>query len=289
MKKILVMGGTRFFGKHLVEQWMEKGGEVTVATRGQTPDPFGDHVRRLSLDRYDKVTLARVADEGPWDIVYDQICYASEDAMEACTAFQGKAARYIFTSSLSVYEYDPQPQPEERMDPYTYPLRVGSRFDFSYQEGKRQAEAAFFQKASFPVVAVRFPIVMGEDDYTERLLFHINRIKQGQTIGLPNPEARMCFISAEEAARFLLWMGESTIEGPINACSSGTVTLGELIAWIEDAVGKQAILVQAADDADISPYGVEHSWYMDNSKAQQAGFVFSELRDWLPALIKSLA
>ncbi|WP_306737996.1 hypothetical protein, partial [Acinetobacter baumannii] len=92
--------------------------------------------------------------------------------MEACTAFEGKTARYVFTSSLSVYEYNPGPQPEENVDPHTYPVRMGSRFDFSYSEGKRQAEAVFFQKAAFPVVAVRFPIVMGEDDYTERLLFH---------------------------------------------------------------------------------------------------------------------
>ncbi|MCP1356443.1 hypothetical protein [Aneurinibacillus migulanus] len=49
--------------------------------------------------------------------------------------------RYIFTSSLLVYAYDKETQPEEKVNPYIYPIRIGARFDFSYDEGKRQVEA----------------------------------------------------------------------------------------------------------------------------------------------------
>lgn len=289
MKNVLVMGGTRFFGKHLVEMLLDKGINVTIATRGKTPVPFDERVNRLVMDRYDRASLQGIADAGHWDTVYDQICYASEDALDACEVFRGKADRYIFTSSLSVYPYDEEAQPEEKVNPYVHPIRIGSRFDFPYDEGKRQAEAVFFQKAEFPVVAVRFPIVMGEDDYTKRLMFHIEHIKQERTIGLPNPEAVMSFILAEEAARFLVWAWESGIEGPINACSSGTITLRKLVALIEEATGKQAIVQTQADKVDMSPYGVERSWYMDNRKAQKAGFVFSRLEEWLPRLIRELS
>jgi nucleoside-diphosphate-sugar epimerase len=288
MKKVLVLGGTRFFGKHLVEMLIEKGVDVTVATRGLTADSFGNRVKRMVIDRYDRASLQQAADAGPWDIVYDQICYASDDAREACEAFQGKVRHYVFTSSLSVYGYAEEAQQEEQMDPYTYPVQMGSRFDFMYNEGKRQAEAVFFQQAEFPVVAVRFPIVMGEDDYTERLVFHIQHIKNSKPIGMPNPEAVMCFISAEEAARFLLWAGESEITGPINACSQGTITLRELVGLIEEATHKQAILKAHTEEEHMSPYGVEHSWYMDTVKATNAGFVFSRLQDWLPDLIRQL-
>jgi nucleoside-diphosphate-sugar epimerase len=289
MKKVLILGGTRFFGKHLVERLIEQGIDVTVATRGKTTDPFGERVKRMVIDRYDLTSLQQAADAGPWDVIYDQICYASKDAQDACEAFRGKAGRYVFTSSLSVYGYDEEPQQEEKVDPYTYPIQMGSRFDFSYNEGKRQAEAVFFQKADFPVLAVRFPVVMGEDDYTERLLFHINHIKEGRPIGAPNPEARLCFVSAEEAARFLQWSGENEVEGPINACSCGTITLRELIALIEEATGKQAVLTPQAEESDMSPYSVEHSWYMDNGKAQKAGFLFDDLHNWLPELIRNLS
>jgi len=40
MKKVLVMGGTRFFGKKLVQHLLDEGNEVTIATRGRTPDPY---------------------------------------------------------------------------------------------------------------------------------------------------------------------------------------------------------------------------------------------------------
>lgn len=47
---ILVLGGTGFFGKHLVWELLHRGHEVTIATRGRTPDDFGDRVRRLIVD-----------------------------------------------------------------------------------------------------------------------------------------------------------------------------------------------------------------------------------------------
>lgn len=36
--KILVMGGTRYFGIHMVNKLLEQGHEVTIATRGKTPE-----------------------------------------------------------------------------------------------------------------------------------------------------------------------------------------------------------------------------------------------------------
>ena len=45
--KILVLGGTRFFGVHLVCALLEDGHEVTIATRGRTPDSFGSQVSRI--------------------------------------------------------------------------------------------------------------------------------------------------------------------------------------------------------------------------------------------------
>lgn len=51
MERVLVFGGTRFFGKKLVESLIRSGCDVTIATRGKTIDPFGDRVKRVQLDR----------------------------------------------------------------------------------------------------------------------------------------------------------------------------------------------------------------------------------------------
>ncbi|MGE5704762.1 MAG: NAD-dependent epimerase/dehydratase family protein, partial [Clostridia bacterium] len=282
MKKVLVLGGTRFFGKKLVQHLIDSQADVTIATRGITADPFGDRVTRLSVDREDAESLHAAARQGEWDIVYDNICYSPQNALDACQAFSGRTARYIFTSTLSVYDFGPARLTEADFDPYRYPIVMGSRSDFTYQEGKRQAEAVFFQKAEFPVAAVRFPIVLGDDDYTLRLHDQVKRVRNGAIIGVPNPDALMSFISSDDAAQFLFWLQNSPVTGPINACSTGNITVGGVMQLIEQAVGKNAIIHKETTEDNHSPFGVPKSWHMDTQKAQDAGFAFERLEEWLP-------
>ncbi len=285
----MVLGGTRFFGKKLVQMLVENGHDVTIATRGKTEDSYGEKVSRLVVDREDFQSLKSAIGESKWDIVYDNICYSSKEALEACEVFSGKAKHYIFTSTLSVYEFGNGRKIEEDFDPYTYPINMGARTDFSYGEGKRLAEAVFFQKADFSVSAVRFPIVLGLDDYTKRLHFHIQQVKNEKPIGIPNEQAKMGYITSDEAASFLYWLGNQQIEGPINACSKGELSLREILSIIEEHVGKKALVEQPSVDENSSPFGVPDHWYMDTKKAEEAGFVFRELRNWFPKLVRELS
>lgn len=288
MKKVLVLGGTRFFGKRLVQLLVESGADVTVATRGIADVQLPPSVKRLKLDRDDKDSLA-VAGEEKWDIVYDNICYSSQNAMDAMRVFEGKAGKYILTSTLSVYDFSAEALKEEDFDPYGYEIRPLARDKVTYQEGKRQAEAVCFQQADFPVVAVRFPIVLAEDDYTKRLHFHIEHIWQERPIGLADPEAILCFIHAQEAAEFLLWAGNSTVAGPVNACSLGTIRQRQLMETIGDIVGKPARIVPEKEAVDQSPFAFPASFYMETRKAEEAGFKFRQLDDWLPELIRMIS
>ncbi|TYA14197.1 NAD-dependent epimerase/dehydratase family protein [Paenibacillus faecis] len=290
MGKVLVLGGTRYFGKRLVDLLLQDGvHEVTVATRGTTKAAFDHPVIRRTVDRTDEGSLRSVAAAGPWDVVFDNICYSPGEAEAAIRAFDGHVGRYILTSTLSVYGFGASPLVEEDFDPYTYERKSGDRDDFDYGEGKRQAEAAFFQLAEFPVAAMRIPIVLGPDDYTRRLHFHIERVMKGTPIGMPNPEAAMSFISSAETASFLRWLGGSELRGPINASSEGTITLRSLMELIERETGKPALLQAVTDPGDASPFGVGASWYMDISKARAAGYRFSSLQEWLPDLIRNIA
>src|SRR5690606_10937901 len=160
--------------------------------------------------------------------------------------------------------------------------------NFDYGEGKKLAEAVFYKYAKFPVVAVRFPIVMGEDDYTLRLHFYIENILNNQPIALENIHAKMSFIHAAEAAQFLRWAGYSHIEGPYNAAANGTIALSELIQLIEQVTGKSATIVEP-DSEHKSPYSIPKSWFMTNEKAVQDGYTFTHLSDWLKPLIHTIA
>ncbi|WDM21158.1 NAD-dependent epimerase/dehydratase family protein [Paenibacillus polymyxa] len=289
MNKILVLGGTRFFGKRLVERLLESSeNSVTILTRGQTSDSFGDRVQRICADRTDPQALAEAVGEQVWDVVYDNICFSPDEASEACRIFDAKAKRYIVTSSLSVYDSSPEVLTESIFDPQSYPVRKGGKGDFTYQEAKRQAEAVFMQQATFPVAAVRFPIVLGTDDYTKRLHFHIEHVREGTEIGVPNTEAQISFIRSDEAADFLFWLGHTPLTGPVNACSDGTVRIGEIISIIEQVTGKHAVMKEKTADEHMSPFGITQSWYMDTSKAQSEGYTFLSLNEWLPELVTSL-
>ncbi|WP_324728910.1 NAD-dependent epimerase/dehydratase family protein [Lysinibacillus fusiformis] len=286
---ILVLGGTRFFGKKLVELCIENGHDVTILTRGQSGNPFGTAVKQLIVDRDNHDALENALAHTTWDIVYDNICYSPNEAHTICELLKGKTKKLVFTSTLSTYEVDGKMKKEEDFDPYHYQILMGDREEFSYGEGKRQAEAVLFKEASFPVVAVRFPIVMGEHDYTRRLHFHVERILHDQPISLPNIDAQMSYITDEEAAEFLYFVGVTPIEGPYNATASGAISLKELLALIEEESGKRAkISLVGGDEESQSPYGVPVDWYMTNAKAEKAGFTFTQLRDWLPNLVKTL-
>ncbi|ANE45451.1 hypothetical protein SY83_02955 [Paenibacillus swuensis] len=303
LSKVLIFGGTRFFGKRLVERLLDQGCDVTIATRGTTPDDFGDRVTRLQLDREDRAALLKATEGKSWDVVYDNICYSPGSAADACDAFAGgKVKRYIFTSTLSVYEFGAGARREHDFDPYTYPVKLRGKDDFTfgegkplkeavynYAEGKRLAEAVFMRQADFPVCAVRFPIVLGTDDYTLRMQFHMNRVRDGVPIGIPNPDARMSFIRSDEAANFLLWLKDQDVSGPFNACASGSISVGGVIRLIEDELGRSAQTAATVEDsANNSPFGVPDDWYMDTTKAAEAGYQFTHLDAWLRALITEL-
>ena len=289
LKKILVLGGTRFFGKKLVSLLVNDGHDVTIATRGNTADNFGNQVKRLLIDREDAESVRSAVGAIEWDIVYDNICYSPQEAQDACNVFAGKTKHYILTSTLSVYGFGKEKKKEEDFDPYTYSITMGGRDDFAYDEGKRLAEAVFFQKADFPVSAVRFPIVLGTDDYTKRLHFHIEHVRDGIPIGMPNQEAVMSFINSDEAAAFLRWLGNERLDGPVNACSKGEYSLKEVLSLIENEVGKDAIIQENVSQEHKSPFGISDSWYMDTAKAEQAGYVFQPVTSWLPELVHELS
>lgn len=289
MKKILVLGGTRFFGRKLVELLIADRHDVTIVTRGKLANPFGDKVKHLIVDRRDTEAFSKAVEGEYYDIVYDNICYSPNEAKAFCDIFNGKMGKLVFTSTLATYAADGKAKCEADFNPYTYNIQMGDTEDFTYGEGKRQAEAVLFKYATCPVVAVRFPIVMGLDDYTKRLHFHVEHVANEEAIGFVNMDAEMSFILAEEAGQFLKWVGLTDIEGPFNATAQGTISLKDLIAFVEKAIGKKAKITLVGSDEVRSPYAIPASWYMTTEKAQKEGFAFSKLNDWLPGLINEIA
>ena len=285
--RALVLGGSRFFGKRLVHFLIEKGWTVSVLNRGKAPDDFGRYVERIQCDRNDSRMMAQKVAGQKWDVIYDQICYDSRQAAAACEIFAGKVGRYVFTSSSSVYQPGPALK-EEAFNPKEHYFDTVTESKDDYGEAKRQAESIFLIKAPFPVVAVRLPIVLGVNDYTQRLLFHLEHIRHGQPIHLPKSDVKMSFIDADDAAVCLQFLAESTFVGPVNAASPEPIALRELIRWIESITKKKALLTQKPTEGDHSPFAIPTDWYLDVSRLRGLGFGAKPLDKWLPNLIHQL-
>jgi len=280
--KVLVLGGTRFFGKRLVNLLLEAGQAVAVATRGRAGEDLGDRVERIIVDRDDAAALRAALDGRSWDLVYDQICYSSANASDLIAALGDRTRHLVFTSTGAVYDRTGRPLTEPEFDATTHLVRHVARGDVPYGEGKRLAEAVLFQQAPFTVAALRFPVVIGPDDYTERMAHFIDRVRHGREIRIDDMDRLVSYVTADDAARQLLWAGLESRTGPFNG-SMGAVPVREVVAMIEAQVERPALVSTTADPATAHNIGTSSALSPD--KAIAAGFQFrTRLKDAIASL-----
>jgi nucleoside-diphosphate-sugar epimerase len=284
--KILIIGGNRFVGLR-VSMALDKIPETELHILNRTGQTA--HVKNAILHKGDRVSLMGSYLNRDWDIVLDFAGFTAEHARESIKFFK-TVQRYIFISSASVYD-NKSPRFELSFDPTTWKILSEPTAQDKvnpFQFGKRQAEAVFSQEAHFPVAQVRFPFILGLDDYTRRLDFHFERVRDRKPIYLPNPKAQISMIHSEDAAKFLLWTLKENYVGPVNIASPEGLGLMDLLNMIEAATGQQALLVKAENEDNHSPYGVDHDSVMDVKKVQALGYKPKSLMSWLPELIASL-
>lgn len=101
--KVLVLGGSRYFGHHLIEDLLTAGHHVTVATRGNKDFRLKNQVNFVVADREKLEDLQKLAALGPFDLIYDQICMSGKAANNSVIAFKDACKKYVFTSTGSVY------------------------------------------------------------------------------------------------------------------------------------------------------------------------------------------
>lgn len=281
--QILMLGGTRFFGRHAVRALLERGHDVTIGTRGRTPDDFGDRVKRIVLDRHDPASLRSSLAGRRFDAIIDNLCYCSNDVKYLLDA--ADCGRYVMTSTTAVYAKHWNTA-ESEFDPLTKPLVWCDRPAFPYGEVKRQAECALRQRyPQVPAAAARFPFVIGPDDYTGRLRFYVAHALRGQPMFIDNIDRQMGFVRSDEAGAFLAFLAESDFTGAINGSSPQTASLREILDSVAAKTGRSAILTA---DGEPAPYNGEVEYSIDTARAASIGFRFSPLKDWLWGLLDRL-
>src|SRR5262245_12596217 len=118
--RVLVLGGTRFVGRHIAEALLAGGHAVSVFTRGESPDALPAHVERLRGDR-DQGTAGLAALEGrAWDACVDVSGYTARQVRASAEGLRARVGQYVFVSAVSVYG---DPSPDERPVRETHPRR----------------------------------------------------------------------------------------------------------------------------------------------------------------------
>ena len=278
---ILVIGGTRFFGIHTVNALLEQGHNVTLAIRGNTKNVFGDKVSYIEIERTDPESLRNALSNKIFDVVIDKIAYCSYDLKYVLDVIN--CSKYVLMSTTAVYEPKHLNCIEEDWNPLTKELIWCKRLEYPYDVIKRSAECALFQK--YPkqkAIAVRYPFVIGEDDYTKRLYFYVEHTIRQIPMYIDNIDYQMGFINSKEAGEFMAYLVNTNFTGAINGCSVGTISLREIINYIEEKTGAKAVLDNSGDKA---PYNGEVEYSINTDKAKKLGYEFSNLNDWIYKLI----
>lgn len=278
---ILMIGGTRFFGIHTVKTLLKMGHKVTLATRGLTQDEFGNSVSRLVINRTDEENIQKALFGKYFDVVIDKLAYCSNDIKYVLDIVD--CGKYIQMSSTSIYKPKHWNIREEDFDAMGKEFVWCSRSDFSYEEIKRQAEYALWQHyGDKNIIAVRYPFTIGKDDYTQRLKFYVNHVCNEQAMSIDNIDCQMSFIRSDEAGEFIAFLAESNYIGAINGASNGTISIREILNYVENRTGRKAIITS---DGDVAPYNGETEYSINTDKAVNLGYKFSNLKDWIYDLL----
>jgi nucleoside-diphosphate-sugar epimerase len=169
---VLVIGGTTFFGRRIVEKLLQRGDQVTVFSRGNRKPPFLTAVEHMEGDRRDYEAFTAMFAERQYDAVIDNIAFNGADVECAMSTFRGNTTHYLVCSSVSVYKDVPRYRVlyEEEVD-------LSKRVGEPYGDGKREMEEHIWAHADdeLPVTVLRPTAVEGPHDPARRPWFYVQR------------------------------------------------------------------------------------------------------------------
>ena len=290
---ILVIGGTRFVGRHLVEAARAKGHTISLFNRGHQADVFPE-LSLIQGDRNKKEDLAKLQGQS-WDAVIDTCAYVPRQVRELLERIAFSTKHYTLISSISVYANQSLAFQDETAE-------LASLADVSTEEingetygglkvlCEQVAEQLMPNRNLIP----RLGLVVGPFDPTDRFTYWPYRVARGSEVLAPDrPEKPVQFIDARDLAKWTIASIEANRLGSYNLVTSpDQISFGSLlecckevsqsdarVCWLDEAFLAQEGLVPWMDLPLWIP-GVEENFLrISNQKALEAGLCFHSLKD----------
>ncbi len=258
---ILVIGGTKIFGKRIIECALDARHHVTVFSRGNHRPDFWDRVAHISGDRTDTRDFNRKLAKKQFDAVNDNIAYNREQVGHALEIFRGNIGQYVLTSSAAVYlGIEPFDQPVQEVDAnfelsenqqLVRTLKPTPPGVIGYAIGKIEAEKAVFEQENVPYTIIRPSNFIGPEDNTGRFQFYFQRLLDGKPLILTNGgiQSVQPVFSRDLAHGYLLALGSShAVNQVYNIAQTKT---SRLVEWVELAarcLGVQPNVIHIPED-----------------------------------------
>ncbi len=278
--RLLILGGTRFIGLHMTELAIARGHTLTFFNRGRTnTDRFPD-IERLRGDRNGDL---KSLEGREWDAVIDNSGYVPRQVRDAATLLEPRVARYVFISTISVYESfvraNDETSPVGKLADETVETVEGATYGPLKALCETAAYSVFGERRTS---IIRPGLIVGPDDNTDRFTYWPARAARGGQMIAPNsPRDPIQLIDVRDLAAFTLRLIEDGAGGTFNALSpTGQFTIGDVINESISAAKEMAspsvmpkarwIETKTLDEQKITPWADMPVWAP--SEGDNAGF-----------------
>jgi 2'-hydroxyisoflavone reductase len=263
--KILVLGGTVFLGRHLVDAALARGHEVTLFNRGQHNAELYPELEKLRGDRDGDLTALQGR---RWDAVLDPSGYVPRIVRASAELLAPNVSHYTFISSLSVYGETHTPGMDESTSLATMDDPTSENVQEHYGALKTLCEQTVESVMPGRALNVRAGLIVGPQDPTDRFTYWPRRVAQGGDVLAPGrPERFVQFIDARDLAEWTLRMVETGGAGAYNATGQHDVTtMADLLRTCKEVSGSDARFV----------------WVEDAFLTEQGAGAWMELPLWIP-------
>lgn len=284
--RLLVLGGTHFLGRHVVDAALARDHAVTVFTRGRRLLPWSQRVTALVGDRDPRNAPGLAALEtGAWDSVVDTSGYVPRVVRASAELLASRVGRYLFVSSISVFAKVDRAGLDEGAQLATLDNPQTEEIAKNYGALKAACEVEVAKVFGARATQVRPGLIVGPFDGTDRFGYWPARFIHPQLLGergahavVPAPRDRpMQLIDARDLASWMVDLVELEVGGIFNATSpAGQWTMGDLIdACVAQATAPpEPVWVAGAKLADfhVEPWMGLPLWIPD-SDPDSAGFM----------------
>lgn len=248
--KLLVLGGTRFVGRGIVDAALQANHDVTLFNRGVSDPGLFPFVQRIIGDR--RRDAGKLASQG-WDCVVDVSGYSPADVRPVVHAIGENTVHYVYISTVSVYATPMTPGAADDAPLIHVDETVPDSDPRSYGGLKALCESELRASLGDRLTILRPTVVVGPHDYTDRFTWWVRRIARGGRLSVPHwLDQHVQLIDVRDLSAFVVHVAQDRVLGTFNTVGPRELlTLAGMIDVIQEAIGTKVELVRA-DDRDVS-------------------------------------